>query len=550
MLGLMQDWPLTLDKVFDHASVNYPDREIVTRSVEGPIVRSTYAQAHERARRLSSSLRRRFGVRLGDRVATLAWNTVRHFETWYAAANIGAVYHTLNPLWRPEQLVQVVNEADDQVIMVDLTFLPLLEKLQPYLEGVRGYVIYTDDANMPETTLPDVVDYETLISEGNPDVYWGGFDERTAAGLCYTSGTTGHPKGVLYSHRSNVVHAMALCAVNGLGVGDDDVVLPVVPMFHANGWGAAFVGPMAGAKLVMPGPRLDGAGLCELIAKEGVTVSAAVPMIWLGLLNYLEQTGARVESLRRVVIGGSAVPETMVRVFADKYGVEVVHAWGMTETSPLGAVSRLAGELTDLPDAEREALRLKQGRAPFTVEMKTVGREGATLPRDGRSFGVLKVRGPAVAKAYFGDGPQTSAVDAQGWLDTGDMATIDARGFMAVVDRVSDVINSGGEWISSITLENLAIGHPKVAEACAIGVPHPKWGQRPLLLAVLHQGETAAPEELFTVFDGKTPKWWTPDEVIFVDSLPHTATGKLDKKLLRERYADHQLASVAAASSA
>lgn len=536
MLGLMQDWPLTMDKILDHARANYPQREIVSQTVEGPVVRAPYAHVYGRAKRLASALRRRFGVRLGERVATLAWNTQRHVETWYGVAGLGAVYHPLNPLMRPQQLVEIINHAEDAVVCVDLSFVPLLEKLSPRLPSLRGVVIYADDDNMPDTILPDALDYEGLLEEGDADAPWGGFDERTAAGLSYTGGTSGAPKGVLYSHRSNVLHALTACTVNGVGVGADDVLMPLAPMFHANGWGAPLAAPMAGAKLVLPGPRLDGESVCKLMAEEDVTLGAAAPIVWLNVLNHLERTSEALPALRRVIIGGSAAPEMMIRAFEDKHGVEVVHAWGMTETSPLGAVSRVGDALRKVSPGERMTAQLKQGRPPFLVELRTVDPAGRPTPRDGVTAGALQVRGAVVAKAYYQDAFSDAAVDAEGWLETGDMAALDDDGVLDIIDRAEDAIRSGGRWISSIALENIALGHPKVAEACAIAAPHAQRGQQPLLLVAVRSGEVATVEEILRHVRERAPASWVPEAVEFVDELPHTATGKLDKAALRARY--------------
>jgi fatty-acyl-CoA synthase len=430
--------------------------------------------------------------------------------------------------------------------MTDLTFVPLLEKLADQLKTVERYVILTDAAHMPNTALRNAVPYEEWIAEVDGDFSWAEFDENTAAGMCYTSGTTGNPKGVVYSHRSNVLHSMTAITADCIGLSAREIVMPVVPMFHANGWSLALSAPMAGAAIVMPGPKLDGESIYELLDRYRVTCTAAVPTVWLMLLQHLEATGAKLPYLKKVVIGGSACPREMTRKFQDVYGVEVFHAWGMTEMSPLGTVCTIAPPHADLAGEARLDLQQKQGRSPFTVEMKITDDSGRELPWDGKTFGRLKVRGPAVAKAYF-KGEGGDILDQDGFFDTGDVATIDPHGYMQITDRSKDIIKSGGEWISSIDLENLAIAHPKVAEAAVIGVKHPKWDERPLLIVVLKPGESAAKADILAFLEGKIAKWWMPDDVVFVDEIPHTATGKIQKLALRERFGDYVLPSAAAA---
>jgi fatty-acyl-CoA synthase len=533
MLGLMQAWPLTVDRILDHARALHGRREVVTRSVEGAIRRTTWAEIHERAKRVSNLLRA-WGIAPGDRVATLAWNTDRHLECWYGIMGIGAVCHTLNPRLHPDQLAWIVNHAEDRVVFADVTFAPLLAAIADRCPTLERIVFLTDDSAMPQVAPSGALGYERLLARQSDDCDWGGFDENTACGLCYTSGTTGDPKGVLYSHRSNVLHGMLAMQADTLAISNREVVLPIVPMFHANAWGIAFAAPAAGAKLVMPGAKLDGASVWELLEREQVTFSAAVPTVWTGLLQHLRANGLRLSSLKRVVIGGSACPESMIRAFHDDYGVEVIHAWGMTELSPIGTVGTLPPEAAALPFDRQLPLRLKQGRAPFGVEMKLVDDAGRRLPWDGAGPGRLMVRGPAVSGAYF-KSAGAEVLDTEGFFDTGDVATLDPDGFMQITDRAKDVIKSGGEWISSIEIENVAMGHPKAELTAVIGVPHPKWEERPLLLVKLKPGETASAQELLAFLDGKIAKWWTPDEVLFVDELPLGATGKIDKKLLRER---------------
>jgi fatty-acyl-CoA synthase len=543
MLGLMQDWPLLCHRIIDHAALNHADRCIHSRSVEGPLVSTTYGSIRNRALKVAKRLDRD-GIRLGDRVATLAWNTARHLEAWYGILGIGAVYHTVNPRLFPDQIAWIINHAEDRVLLTDLTFLPLLEKLADKLVTIERYVVLTDAAQLPATSLRNAVAYEQWIGEVDEDFVWKSFDENTAAGMCYTSGTTGNPKGVVYSHRSNVLHAMVTAWSDMFGISCRDVVMPVVPMFHANGWSAALTAPMIGASLVMPGAKLDGASIFELLTKYRVTATAAVPTVWLALLQHLETNGGKLPDLRRVVIGGAACPRSIIKTFQEVYGVEVVHAWGMTELSPLGTVCTIKPEYAGLTGEARLDIQTKQGHAPFTVEMHIADDSGRELARDGKSSGRLKVRGPAVAKAYFKDAG--NILDADGFFDTGDVATIDSAGYMQITDRAKDVIKSGGEWISSIELENLAVSHPKVAEAAVIGVRHPKWDERPLLVVVLKKDQSASKGDILEFMRGKTANWWLPDDVVFVAEIPHTATGKILKTALREQFRDYVLPTAAA----
>jgi fatty-acyl-CoA synthase len=543
MRGLMQDWPLLCHRVLDHAALNHGERPVISRSIEGSLHATTYAAVRARALRLAQRLDRD-GIKLGDRVATLAWNTWRHLEAWYGIMGIGAVYHTVNPRLFAEQIVWIVNHAEDRMVLVDLTFVPLLEKLAEKLNPVERYVVLTDAAHMPPTALRNAVPYEEWIAEVDGDFAWKSFEENTAAGMCYTSGTTGNPKGVLYSHRSNVFHSLMAAQPDAMGVSSRDVIMPVVPMFHANCWGLALTSPMVGAAMVMPGAKLDGASIYELLDRERVTFTAAVPTVWLMLLQYLEEHNLKLPHLRKVVIGGSACPRAMIQKFQDVYDVEVCHAWGMTEMSPLGTLGSIKPAYADLTGEAKLDIQVKQGHAPFGVDMKIVDDEGRDLPHDGKTFGRLKVRGPSVARAYFKE--PASIVDGEGFFDTGDVATLDPHGYMQITDRSKDVIKSGGEWISSIDLENLAVGHPKVAEAAVIGVRHPKWGERPLLIVVLKDGQSATKGEMLAYLDGKVAKWWMPDDVAFVEGIPHTATGKIQKTALRDRFKDYELPSAAA----
>ena len=539
MLGLMQDWPLTVDKILDHAKNWHGHREVVTRSVEGPIVRATYAEIHARAKRVSSVLQG-WDIQVGDRIATLAWNSGRHMEVWYGIMGVGAVCHTLNPRLFPEQLIYIINHAGDRVIFVDLTFVPLLQAILPHCPTVERVVVMTDDAHMPDAKLPGMECYETLLAGASEDIEWGGFDEQTACGLCYTSGTTGNPKGVLYSHRSNFIHTLLGMQSTVLGPSPKEVILPVVPMFHANAWGIAFAGPASGAKLVMPGARMDGAAIYELIESEGVTFSAAVPTVWQGLLTHLRENGLRIPTVKKVLIGGSAVPESLIRAFQEEFGIEVLQGWGMTETSPIGTLSNLPPELLALPYDEQMKWRVKQGTPPLGVELKLKNYAGQEMPHDGHTYGRLMIKGPTIAGAYF-KGEGGDILDHEGFFDTGDVSTIDEQGFMQITDRAKDVIKSGGEWISSIEIENIAVGHPKVELAAVIGAAHPKWDERPVLIVKLKPGETQDKQEHLDFLQGKIAKWWMPDDVVFADEIPLGATGKVDKKLIRERMSDYRL---------
>ena len=545
MLGLMQDWPLLMHRIIDHAAAVHGGRVVITRSVEGPIHTTNYAEIRARALKVAQRLTKD-GIKLGDRVATLAWNTWRHMEAWYGITGIGAIYHTVNPRLFPDQIIWIVNHAADRVMITDLTFVPLLEKIADKLPTIERYIMLTDAAHMPQTTLKNAVAYEDWIGEADGDFAWVEFDENTAAGMCYTSGTTGHPKGVLYSHRSNVLHSMIAATPDAMSCSSRDVILPVVPMFHANCWGLALTTPMVGATLVMPGAKMDGASIYELLNTYKVSFTAAVPTVWLMLLQDLEKTGQKLPYLKRVVIGGSACPRAMTKTFQEVYGVEVIHAWGMTEMSPLGSLCTMKPEYAALTGEARLDVEMKQGHPPFGVEMKITDDSGKPLPWDGKTFGRLKVRGPAVAKSYYmmeGD----PVFEEDGWFDTGDVATMDHYGYMQITDRSKDVIKSGGEWISTIDLENLAVGHPKVAEAAVIGVSHPKWDERPLLVIVLKKGESASKEDILGYMQGKIAKWWMPDDVVFVDEIPHTATGKIQKISLRERFKGYVLPTATAA---
>lgn len=537
MLGLMQDYPLLVHTILDHGALNHGEREMVTRGVEGPIRRTTLADVRNRALRVAKALDNE-GVKTGDRIATMAWNTERHMEAWFGIMGHGAVCHTLNPRLFAEQLDYIVNHAEDRIVFVDTTFVPIMEALKDRFSMVEKYIVMTDAEHMPDTALPNAVAFEDWIGAVDDDYRWKTLDENSAAALCYTSGTTGDPKGVLYSHRSNVLHGLMVNQPDVFGLRSEDSILAIVPMFHANAWALTFAVPAAGAKMVMPGAGMDGESIYELLDSEKVTSTAAVPTVWLGLLQYLEQTGKKLPYLNRVVVGGAACPPMMIRKFEVDYGVEVIHGWGMTEMSPVGTTGKMKHATSGLDRESRLKLKEKQGRTPYLVEMKTVNDDGEDLPRDGKTSGHLMVKGPCVASGYFKLDEQVLTAD--GWFDTGDIATIDPLGFMQITDRDKDVIKSGGEWISSIEIENVAVGCPGVAEAAVIGLPHPKWSERPLLIVVKEAQAEVDKTAIFSYLDGKIAKWWMPDEVVFVDEIPHTATGKIQKMELRKQFSDFE----------
>jgi 3-(methylthio)propionyl---CoA ligase len=539
MLGLMQQQPLLISNLLVHAERHHGEQEIVSRRVEGDIHRTTYRELAARARRMAKALAA-LGVADSDRVATLAWNGYRHMELYYAVSGMGAVLHTLNPRLHPDQVVYIADHAEDRVLFVDLTFLPLVEAVATRLKTVRHIVLMTDRAHMPAASKVDrLLCYEELL-EAQDDAYaWPRFDENHASSLCYTSGTTGNPKGVLYSHRSTLLHAFAAALPDALNCSSRDVILPVVPMFHVNAWSLPYVGCMVGAKLVFPGAGLDGKSLYELFEAEKVTVSAGVPTVWQGLLAHVEANGLKFSTMKRTVIGGSACPPAMIRTFQQSYGVHVLHAWGMTEMSPLGTVCSFREKHLALGEDERLAIQTKQGQAIFGVDMKIVDAEGRELPWDGQTSGELLVRGPWILEQYFKGEGGDPLVD--GWFPTGDVATIDADGYMQITDRAKDVIKSGGEWIGSIDLENIAMAHPKVAMAACIAARHPKWDERPLLVVVKKPNAELTKGELLAFYEGKVAKWWLPDDVVFVDAIPLGATGKMQKNKLREQFKDYEL---------
>lgn len=539
MLGLMQDWPLLVSRIIEHADRFHGETEIVTLTVEGGTHRYGWSDCHKRSKKVAQALAR-LGVGEGDVIGTLAWNTYRHVELWYGISGMGAVAHTINPRLFKDQLSYIANHAEDKVLFLDSTFVPLIEAVADELKTIEAYIIMTDEAHMPETSLKNVFCYETLLEAENGEYNWPDLDENTASGLCYTSGTTGNPKGVLYSHRSNFLHTMVTNGADTLGAKSRDVFFPVVPMFHANAWGVPYSAAAVGCKLALAGPHFDGETLHKFIEDEGVTLTAAVPTVWLGLLGYLQASGKRVDCLERVVIGGSAAPRSMIQTFEDDYGVEVCHAWGMTETSPLGSVGSMTSATAALSREQQLDIKCKQGRPPLGVEMEILDDDGNILPHDGKAFGHLVVRGPWIAKEYM-KAEGGKILDKDSWFDTGDVSTMDELGFMQITDRSKDVIKSGGEWISSIELENAAVGHPDVAEAGVIGVFHPKWNERPLLILVMNEGAKLDKDSIMKWLEDKVAKWWLPDDVIAVDELPHTATGKILKMELREIYKDYKL---------
>jgi len=538
LMGQMMSAPLLISSIIKHAARYYGSTEIVSRRVEGDLHRYTYRDCELRARKLAQALGR-LGVREGERIGTLAWNGYRHMEIYYAVSGSGAVCHTVNPRLFPEQIAYIVNHAEDQYVFFDLTFLPLVEGVAAHCPGVKGWIAMTDRAHMPAEAKVPLLCFEELVDAEDGDYEWPEFDENLASSLCYTSGTTGNPKGALYSHRSTVLHSYGSALPDAMGCSARDVILPVVPMFHVNAWGLPYSAPLVGAKLVMPGPKLDGASLYELFEQEKVTFSAGVPTVWLGLLQYVQSNNLKFSTFRRTVIGGSAAPPAMIRAL-EALDVEVIHGWGMTEMSPLGTACKLLNRHFDLPDDERHKVLEKQGRVLFGVEMKIVDGEGKELPWDARSYGDLLVRGPWVIDHYFRN-DVSPLVD--GWFPTGDVATICPEGFLQITDRSKDVIKSGGEWISSIDVENVAAAHPAVHMAACIAAHHPKWDERPLLVVVKKPGAEVSREDLLKFFEGKVAKWWIPDDVTFVTEIPLTATGKMQKLKLREQFKDYRLPS-------
>lgn len=534
--GLMMDRPLLVVPLLQYAAQFHSDTEVVTRSVEGPIHRTTYAELYRRTQRLANALIA-LGIKPGDRVATLAWNTWRHMELYFAVAGIGAICHTINPRLSGEQMRYIIDHAEDRLLFFDLTFADAVAENCKGSPSLLHRIALTDNAHRPNHPgLSDVVTYEELLGQHSDTFDWPEFDENTAASLCYTSGTTGNPKGVLYSHRALVLHSFACCLTSTMGLSTDDRVLPVVPMFHVNAWGVPYAGPMSGAALVMPGRDLDGPNLFRLMDDEAVTCSQGVPTVWMGLLTTMREKGRKPKSLQRVLVGGAAASEMLIDAYELEFGIQVNHAWGMTEMSPLGVVNTLKPKFQKKPRAEQMRQKLKQGRVVYGVEMRIVDEAGTPLARDGQTPGNLQVRGPWIAKSYFKAG--TSALTPDGWFDTGDIATLDADGYMHITDRAKDVIKSGGEWISSVDLENAALGHPQIAHAAVIGIPHPKWQERPLLICVARGTAKPSLEEVNAFLATKVPKWWLPEAIAFVDAIPLGATGKIQKSKLRTQFKD------------
>ena len=551
MNGSMMQVPLLISSLLVHAERHHGEQEVVSRRVEGDIHRLSYRELAARARQMANALAR-LGLKNSERVATMAWNGHRHLELYYAVSGSGAVLHTLNPRLHPDQVVYIADHAEDQALFFDLTFLPLVEAIAGRVKTIKTFVAMTSRAHMPAASkIEGLLCYEDLLEAESARFAWPEFDENQASSLCYTSGTTGNPKGVLYSHRSTLLHSFAIAMPDALNCSAKDTILPVVPMFHVNAWGLPYAACMTGSKLVFPGPGLDGKSLYELFEKEKVTLSAGVPTVWQGLLGYVEANGLKFSTMRRTVIGGSACPPAMMTTFQQGYDVQVLHAWGMTEMSPVGTVAVLKGAQQELGPAERFAIQAKQGRAVYGVDMKIAGDDGAELPWDGARSGELLVRGPWVVAEYFrGEGGDPLVTDAEGhgWFPTGDVATIDADGFMQFTDRSKDVIKSGGEWIGSIDLENIAMAHPAVAMAACIAARHAKWDERPLLVVVKKPGAELTRDALIGFFEGRIAKWWTPDDVVFVDAIPLGATGKMLKNRLREQYGEHLLAKDSSAS--
>jgi acyl-CoA synthetase (AMP-forming)/AMP-acid ligase II len=539
LMGQMMSLPLLISSIIQHADRYYGSNEIVSRRVEGDIHRYTYCDCHKRARQMANALAG-LGVKMGDRVATLAWNGYRHMELYYAISGSGAVMHTINPRLHPEQIAYIANHAEDSYLFFDLTFLPLVEAFAAHCKTVKGFVLMSDRDRMPkESKIANLLCYEDLIDNSSDNYEWPLFDENSASSLCYTSGTTGNPKGALYSHRSTLLHSYASTMPDALNVSARDTVLPVVPMFHVNAWGLPYSVPLTGARMVFPGPALDGKSLYELFEQEQVTFSAGVPTVWLGLLNYVGQNNLKFSSFKRTVIGGSACPPAMMKAFRRQYGIEVVHAWGMTEMSPLGTACTLQSKHMSRSDEEQQAVLETQGHAIYGVDLKIVDDAGKELPWDGKTFGNLLVKGPWVIRSYFkGEGGD---VLQDGWFPTGDVATISPDGYMRITDRSKDVIKSGGEWIGTIDLENIAMAHPAVQQAACIGIRHPKWDERPLLVVVKRPGAEVSKEELISFYEGKIAKWWMPDDVAFVEAMPIGATGKVLKNKMREQFKEYIL---------
>ena len=536
MKGNMMNWDLTIPQAILHAEKYNFDGKLISRELDGTINSTTYGESIKRSKKLANALTK-LGVNAHDRVATIAWNNSRHFETYFAVSGMGAILHTLNPRYSPDQLIYILNHAEDEVLIVDPSFIPLVESVQDKLDTVSKIIIASSKDKIPENNLQNALSYEELIQDESDQFDWPEVDENDAASLCYTSGTTGNPKGVLYSHRSTILHATSISG--GLGFNSSSSVLPVVPMFHVNAWGVPYCALISGMTLVLPGHALDGESLYELVKQESVDSMLGVPTVWLGLLQYLEEKGLKLDTVDQVLVGGSAAPYAMIKAFDEQHDAFLTHGWGMTEMSPLGTINSPTKKTMNLPKEDRYQLQTKQGYPLFGVEIKTVDDEDNELPRDGEASGALKVKGPWIMHTYFkAEGP---AVDNEGWFDTGDVATIHPDGCMQIVDRAKDVIKTGGEWISSIDLENAALTHENVLEACVVGVPHPKWDERPMLFVVTNSGEPIEKESIIDFLTDKVAKWWLPDEIVFLKELPHGATGKLQKFELREEYNNYYM---------
>ncbi len=547
MLGLMQDRPLLISSLIEHAATFHPNTEVVSRLPEGMVHRTTWKGVRDRSRQVANAMKA-LGIQQGDRVGTLAWNSYRHLALYYGVSGSGAVLHTVNPRLFPEQIDYIVNHAEDKVLFFDITFAPLVEQLAPRLTSVKAFIAMTDRAHMPAIKVPNLMCFDELIDAQSTDYTWPEFDEKSASSLCYTSGTTGNPKGVLYSHRSTLLHTLMELAPDTFGISSSETLMLIVPMFHANAWGAPYAAAMVGAKLVLPGPHLDGESVYNLMRDEKVTFSQGVPTVWMMLFQYLDknpQLDPRSLGVNRIGIGGAAVSRAVLERFENQFGAEVVQGWGMTETSPIGVVSKLLPKHATIGKEDLVKIKLKQGRGVWGVDLKIVDADGKSQPWDGVAYGNLMVRGPWIASGYF-RGEGGSVLDKDGFFPTGDVATIDSDGYLQLVDRAKDVIKSGGEWISSIDVENAAASHPGVAESAVIGVAHPKWQERPLLLVVRRPGASVESQDVLDHLGARIAKWWLPDQVLFVDALPHTATGKLLKTKLREQYRDHQLPTVRA----
>ncbi|MDE0742548.1 MAG: long-chain-fatty-acid--CoA ligase [Woeseiaceae bacterium] len=543
MHGLMMDTPLLISSIVENADINFHNREIVSVTADESLHRYTYKDCFRRVRKLANALEK-LGLSHGDRVATMAWNDYRHLEAYYAIGGAGYVCHTINPRLFPEQIVFMINHAEDKWLMIDPLFIPLIEKIASEIQNVKGFIVMGDEDTIKNTTLNNVISYESFIKEESDEYKWPLLDERSAMGLCYTSGTTGDPKGVLYNHRATILHAYALIAPDAMNLSNRDCVLPVVPLFHVNSWGSPYGAMMVGSKIVYPGPKMaDGETLYNLMEEEKVTVSLGVPTVWMVLLQYAAKHNKKLNSLQRTIIGGAAVPESMIRDFQDNHDVFVQQAWGMTEMTPLGTVMSLKHGMENLTNDELVSLQTKQGRGMFGVEMRIVDDNQEVLPWDGIAYGALQVKGPWICSDYYKLDGSAQAHTDDGWFDTGDVAKIDPEGYMQITDRTKDVIKSGGEWISSIEIENTAMGHPAIAEAAVIGVAHEKWTERPLLVAVKVKDQKISKKEVLSFLDGKIAKWWMPDDVIFIEEIPHTATGKIKKTALREQFVDYKLPS-------